>query len=316
MITLLILVSLVAVAITFFLTKAKQPIFTTYAISNPFSAYFNETISKSKNITKETLTIAFASDVHSEFYADQRYWIPPLPGKCDVYILAGDLGVGDQVIHLILRIANAVPDTDIIWIAGNHEFYGCNIDLQIKRYKNTCKDMKRIHFLENDFVDIKGFRFLGCTLWSGFNACGQENISPALKAAKKSISDFHYIRTGDDERRFTPRHAVNRYRESYRWLNQHKENYPSEKTIVITHFPPSLEVSHKKFSINILTPYFQANCDNLIKKHNPKLWVYGHNHWSDDIKIGETRVVSNQLGYPQEAGYIPKFKTHELICVN
>ena len=40
---------------------------------------------------------------------------------------------------------------------------------------------------------------------------------------------------------------------------------------------------------------------DIIKKHQPDLWVYGHTHECDDQTIGKTRIISNQLGYPDKA---------------
>ncbi len=36
----------------------------------------------------------------------------------------------------------------------------------------------------------------------------------------------------------------------------------------------------------------------VIERHQPTLWVYGHTHECDDQTIGQTRIISNQLGYP------------------
>jgi hypothetical protein len=36
----------------------------------------------------------------------------------------------------------------------------------------------------------------------------------------------------------------------------------------------------------------------VIERHQPTLWVYGHTHECDDQTIGKTRIISNQLGYP------------------
>jgi Icc-related predicted phosphoesterase len=40
----------------------------------------------------------------------------------------------------------------------------------------------------------------------------------------------------------------------------------------------------------------------IIETHQPALWVYGHTHECDDQTIGQTRIISNQLGYPGNLG--------------
>jgi hypothetical protein len=42
--------------------------------------------------------------------------------------------------------------------------------------------------------------------------------------------------------------------------------------------------------------YFTAESDRGALRP-AELWIYGHTHESDDITIGETRVVSNAKGY-------------------
>jgi hypothetical protein len=40
----------------------------------------------------------------------------------------------------------------------------------------------------------------------------------------------------------------------------------------------------------------------VIKDRQPALWAYGHTHECDDQTIGQTRIISNQLGYPDVYG--------------
>ena len=40
----------------------------------------------------------------------------------------------------------------------------------------------------------------------------------------------------------------------------------------------------------------------VIEKHQPALWIYGQTHECDDQRIGQTRIISNQLGYPDGRG--------------
>jgi hypothetical protein len=40
----------------------------------------------------------------------------------------------------------------------------------------------------------------------------------------------------------------------------------------------------------------------IIETHQPALWVDGRTHECDDQTIGQTRIISNQLGYPGNLG--------------
>lgn len=73
-----------------------------------------------------------------------------------------------------------------------------------------------------------------------------------------------------------------------------------KKCVVVTHFPPAKNLRHPKFTIDKVTSYFTADCADIIETYQPAYWFYGHNHWSSTTCIGNTTLVSNQFGYPNE----------------
>jgi predicted phosphohydrolase len=246
------------------------------------------------------VNITIASDLHFEFHKAEYGWLPDIALNCDVIVLAGDIGVGDSACEAVLRIADAHPLSQIVWVAGNHEFYRQNIDKQIESYKRAFINHERIHFLENEKVVIGDVVFLGCTLWTGFDVFGQESVQDASLEAQVAIADFSLIQTGDDGKKFSPEDARNKFNVSYRWLMGELEKYDPSKVVVVSHFPPCLEASNKHFDKNVLTPYFQSNCQALIDNYQPAVWFYGHNHYSAKFRVGNTELISNQLGYPNE----------------
>ena len=46
---------------------------------------------------QSTLKIAYASDIHFEFEIQPPNWLPVLPDAPDIFILAGDINIGDKV---------------------------------------------------------------------------------------------------------------------------------------------------------------------------------------------------------------------------
>ncbi len=252
------------------------------------------------------MKIALASDLHFEFH--RKNWLPEIASNCDVIVLAGDIAVGENVPKVVRNIAHHHPQSYIVLIAGNHEFYKRNLGKQIEFLRETFVADEQIHFLENDRVAINGFDFLGCTLWTGFDLYGADQVLKAMNEAAFAIADFTLIKTGADYKRFLPLDAALRFNESRLWLKTELQNVVPDKTIVVSHFPPCANAQNKFFDKTLLTAYFQANCDELINQYQPALWCYGHNHFSDDFLLGRTRVVSNQLGYPKErfpSGYQP-----------
>lgn len=261
------------------------------------------------------MRIAIASDLHFEFYRNKPEWLPPLPSNCDVLVLAGDIGVGQEALDAAFKIADLLTDIHIIWVAGNHEFYKQCINKQTDSYRAACANHDRVHFLENEVVVINGYRFLGCTLWTGFNCLGDDLRHLALHKGQNEISDFSLIRKENGEKPFRALDALSKFNESYKWLKSELSKENSAKTVVVTHFPPSRQARHQKIEEDLLSAYFQADCEPLIKEFQPALWLYGHNHWSDDMIIDKTRVISNQYGYPGEQD-IPDFSTDKIVFLD
>lgn len=63
--------------------------------------------------------------------------------------------------------------------------------------------------------------------------------------------------------------------------------------------PPILELSTCRAN-DYLTTYFYANCQYVIREYQPDLWIYGRSHCSANMDVSNTKILSNQLGYPQE----------------
>ena len=246
------------------------------------------------------MKVTLASDVHFEFHKNEPNWLPKIAKNCDLIILAGDIEVGVAAIDSVLRIADAHPQSQLIFVAGNHEFYRQNIEKQLEHYRQAFSKNTRVHFLENNHIEINGYHILGCTLWTGFNILGDDKISKAMDESRLAIADFSLIRCGKNNREFAPQDAAARHEESCRWLISELEQLESQKTIIVTHFPPCAKARNTFFKQSLLTPYFLADCQQIIFDYQPLIWCYGHNHLSDDFVTGKTRVVSNQLGYPNE----------------
>lgn len=72
--------------------------------------------------------------------------------------------------------------------------------------------------------------------------------------------------------------------------------------VVVSHHAPVIN-PRTQYMGNTLMPAFNSlDMQAIIEKHQPDLWIYGHTHECDDQAIGKTRIVSNQLGYPNRRG--------------
>ena len=248
------------------------------------------------------MKIYYASDIHSEYfnYID----IPQLDVKPSVIALAGDIGVAEQSMEYIDAIATAFPSSDIVWVAGNHEFYGVNIEGQLQDFRAFSAKRPRIHFLENNAIELHGITFLGCTLWTDFSVLGKETQQACIKNCER-LADFFYIYTRHGK--FSAEDSIARFQQSYQWLDAQLATHDPRNTVVLTHFPPCREARHGEIAEDLLAAYFQANAKALIERHQPRYWIYGHNHWSDQFYVGNTLVTSNQLGYVRELSVQARF---------
>jgi len=262
------------------------------------------------------------SDLHLEF-ADYK----PTVTDADIVVLAGDIHKGT----LGLKWAREkFHNSKIIYVSGNHEFYHCYHKGLLEDFHEEA-DQYGIHFLENNEVILDGIRFLGCTLWTDYTTSNNLSQTEAMKQLNTRIADHQLILKRFDvpngwtiemvkEKRnremldlllehnhyadyvfepFTTRDAWTIHKNSTSWLtNKLFDEQFDGKTVVVTHHGPSIECKHKFYGHTELSGAFYSDLSNLIEKAD--LWIYGHTHSNLDIKIKNTRLISNQRGYPSE----------------
>ena len=220
----------------------------------------------------------------------------------DVQILAGDImPVPGYVIDGIDRLATA----PIVYVAGNHEFYGACIDDEIADARRASQRAEHVRFLENAMTVIAGVRFLGATLWTDYALDPVFDVEMSMQAARQSIRDHDAITTrpatpGRPSIRFTPQDALALHRESRAWL-KHAFSTPFDgPTVVVTHHAPSPLSIHDRYEGDIVNAAFASDLTADIERWQPALWIHGHVHNRFDYRIGKTRVICNPAGYAHE----------------
>ena len=83
------------------------------------------------------------SDLHLEF-AD----FTPASNTADVIVLAGDIGLRSEGVTWARK---SFPKQEIIYVAGNHEFYGSQRCHVIEGIRHVCRE-NGIHFLDEDVL--------------------------------------------------------------------------------------------------------------------------------------------------------------------
>ena len=234
------------------------------------------------------MKIRLLSDLHTEFRLP--YKSEPLANYRgeDVLVLAGDIASGSTNTMDVLKFFKAQGYKHVVYVPGNHEYYGTSIaDFDAKMIAK-CAAVEGIHFLNPGQVEIDGVLFIGAALWTHF----ADNFF-AMKAAGRGINDFRIIKD------FKPSDAVKLYNHHIDYIKNAYENRGNRKVVVVTHFLPARECISPRFQnpADLINDYFANNLGNYIANMSDTTWMFGHTHDATDITLGDTRVVANPHGY-------------------
>ena len=227
------------------------------------------------------------SDIHLEFSKGKfKYPVP----QCDVVICAGDISPG---VAGIMWAAETF-DVPIIYVAGNHEFYGKRFLAKHYEKMNNKAQELGVHFLQNSTCVIDGVRFVGCTLWTDFNLMGNQPL--AMIQAQQTMNDYKQIHR-DIKQPITAQDIWVEYTVSFNFLQDELAKPHDGPTVVVTHHAPSERSCEPKFSGHPHNSSYASNLDKFIEITQPALWVHGHVHDAQDYVIGQTQVIANPRGY-------------------
>ncbi|MFT7116542.1 MAG: putative phosphodiesterase [Rhodoferax sp.] len=266
------------------------------------------------------MKIQLLSDLHLEVHP---HWVPqPAPGA-DLLVLAGDIGS--------YQSGSLLPDTDfglsrfsphqgwptpVFFIPGNHEYDALDFDEAHARLRSTCERLG-ITWLEREMLiwprqSGPAVRFIGTTLWTDFDALGPQTHAAAdpatnvlaqqLKAREKAFraANYYLKKTGSH------RHGQPMLAEAVRqqalvcqhWLTQALAEPFDGKTVVITHFAPSLASADPRYGMTPGTAGFCNALDPLLAQ--AQLWLHGHLHAPSHYTRNGCRVIANPLGYARK----------------
>ena len=219
----------------------------------------------------------------------------------DVVVLAGDIQTGRNGLKWALQ---TFPDRPVIYVLGNHEFYGQKLQKLIAELKEMANGTN-IHVLENESCTIGEVTFLGATLWTDFALNGNPVVSEVV--AQTGMNDYRRIRTLPRYSRLKPCDTRRLHMESRCWLESQVAGLKGRRLVIVTHHAPSRESIPAHFEEDAFNPAFASDLSHFVIESGARLWIHGHIHCGCDYTLGKTRVLANPRGYPTEspAGFNP-----------
>ncbi|MDB6175560.1 MAG: metallophosphoesterase [Chthoniobacteraceae bacterium] len=233
------------------------------------------------------------SDLHQEF---GEIDVPAV--NCDCVVIAGDVSTKHHGLDWILR---RFPELPVIYICGNHEFYGDKLPRLTDRLRDKARGTN-VHFLENDSVTIGGVHFFGCTLWTDMALHGDRMAGAA--EANSVMNDYKRVRNSAQfYKRLSAGGTRRQHIASLEALRQFFASHQPENSVMVTHHAPSIRSLPEHRHSELISCAYASRLEGFIEEHRPQLWIHGHIHHSQDYYIGDTRIRA----YPAEPnpGFVP-----------
>lgn len=237
------------------------------------------------------LKIQFASDLHLEFPQNSKFIKKnPLQPMGDILVLSGDI-VPFAVMKKFDDFFNYLADhfKYTYWLPGNHEYY--HFDIADKSGVLNEKIRNNVTLVNNTSVVHNEVIILFSTLWSQISVANQCQI-------ERSLNDFHQIKHSGSH--FTSEHYNALHHDSLDFIKHSLNHSNEEKVVVFSHHCPTFLNYPPKYKRDALNEAFATELYDFIESSNIAYWGYGHHHCNTpDFFIGNTCLVTNQLGYVQ-----------------
>ena len=240
------------------------------------------------------MRLQLLSDLHLE---TELFQPEPAPGA-ELLVLAGD--IDSTWAGLSLFRDWPVP---VLFIAGNHEFDQRDLAQTWPTLRARCESLS-LRLIECEGVvltalDGERIRFIGTVRWSDFDLFGATRRAAALRAGgyfMKVMRATHHGVPFDAAGVRLEALACRAWLEAE--LRQPRADW--DKTVVVTHFAPSLRSADPRYGSQNGTASF-CNADDDLLQH-ADLWIHGHLHCQFDYRVprpqgGSTRVVCNARGH-------------------
>lgn len=251
------------------------------------------------------------SDLHHEVWREHAPVIDPALSRPDAVILAGDINTRAKAVDWAARTFAGIP---VMYVHGNHEGYGQNLDDVQEEIKQACARAGNVHFLHCSEYMIGKVRFLGAAMWTDFRLFGDDSRQASMREAEAVMTDYKRIRLATKGyRKLRAADTAHFHSMQKSWLNSKLGDAFDGINVVVTHMAPSMRSVATQFEHDLVTAAYASRLDDLAAKAD--LWVHGHMHESFDYMIGTCRVVCNPCGYKTRGGSLEnaRFDTNFIV---
>lgn len=212
----------------------------------------------------------------------------PIVPEGEVLLLAGDI-----VPLVTTSLADRLFDLwssqfrYVFWVPGNHEFYGSDWNVLPNHIRRPIR--KNIFLVNNHIEKLNNVNFIFTSLWS--------NINPKNEiVVRKRVADFRMIKL--DERPISIHDYNLRHAESLEFIHDAIQTCQGEKNIIVTHHVPTFMNYPERYKGDVVSEAFATELFSFIENTGTDAWIYGHHHSNTiDFTIGNTQLLTNQLGY-------------------
>jgi predicted phosphodiesterase len=234
------------------------------------------------------MKIRVMSDLHLEF----SDFIPEKIEGTDAVILAGDIGSG---LNGIAWASKHFGDVPIIYVPGNHEYYGWDMTVwQTEAYKTA--RAKGIVLGNCSSTLIGNVRIFAAPLWTDFALYGEDRIESCGKEVARCLYDYSAIKLDGKTLTWQDTRAICLRTQAWLRAEAAKARQNGEKVVIATHHAPSLQSALPKYKNDPVTAGFASALDDLAADY-ADYWIHGHMHNNAWYKIGNCTVVANPRGY-------------------
>ena len=259
----------------------------------------------SERITKYPMKLGLASDLHLDFGEINPEFFT---WRGDALFLAGDIAEDDFMrkhCHAFFDGVSKMANRTFL-IAGNHEFYGSELDVAEDHIDEFLEQWPNIIMLRNSTYELEHLSIFGGTMWTDFHGSPVAAVHASL-----NMNDYKYIRMRRlGYKKIIPPNIIGAHNLAKNKLLDFLEADTGGLKLVMTHHAPLMQSVPDRYKHEYeLNKAYCNRFDSLIENFEIAAWVHGHTHDFFDYEAYGTRIMCNPRGYPGERpAHLPPYQ--------